>query len=256
MTKQDLEKQVYYVFDGEVVESSYRDYLLKYGQDLTTSPIGIADRVHIREVDVSDCKCEDTNEKGFVLHEEDCKGEHHIEYQVWTWGVNGNHPAYTGTSFNNEEDADLYYYERCQWYITEKNWDAPYPYYSEEEAENDIIERMADCDSIGKDVAASIYRKSKIVKGAREVAAKIHREKVTADIKARKTRLSIEVPAEAESLKIDEQFKAAVKWANEATGNEKSQRSSSALKGLLERNGKAKIDSDFWQVYRILKNKI
>jgi hypothetical protein len=233
MTKQDLGNQVYYVVDGEVVESSYKDYLLEYGQDLTTSPNGISDRMHIREV-----KDDEDNV---------------IEWQIWTWGVNGNHPAYTGTSFDNEEEADLYYYERCQWYISEKNWNAPCQYDSEEEAENGIIERMADNDSIDKEVAASIYRKSKIVKEAREIAAKIHPAKVTAEYEARKARLAIEVPAEAASLTIDEQFKAAVKWANEASGNEKSQRSASALKGLLERNGRTEITSDFWQVYRILK---
>jgi len=233
MTKQDLGKKVYYMVDGEVVSSSYRDYLLDYGQDLTTTPNGIADRMHIREV-----KDDEDNV---------------IEWQIWTWGVNGNHPAYTGTSFDNEEDAELYYYERCQWWVLEKNWDAPTYYFSEEEAENDIIERMADIDSIDKDVAASIYRKSKIVKEAREMADKIHRAKVTAEHEARKRRLAIEVPAEAASLVIDEQFKAAVRWANEATGQDKSQRSASALKGLLERNGRTEITSDFWQVYRILK---
>lgn len=60
---------------------------------------------------------------------------------------------------------------------------------------------------------------------------------------------------EANELVIDEEFKIAVKWASEVEGEEKSKRSASAMKGLLERLGRELIETDFWQVYRILKTK-
>ncbi len=63
------------------------------------------------------------------------------------------------------------------------------------------------------------------------------------------------IEAEAASIKIDEEFKKAVAWAYEVTGEEKSKRSASALKGLLSRNNIEKINTDFWTVFRILKNK-
>lgn len=155
--------------------------------------------------------------------------------------------------FESEEDAQDYCFNIVYNYDFQNSNENTAYFYSLEECEEDIIQTIADNEYIDKEVAASIYCKSKIVKEARAIAAKIHRAKVTAEYEAKKARLAIEVPAEAASLAIDEQFKAAVKWANEATGNKKSNRSASALKGLLERNGKPQIDSDFWQVYRILK---
>lgn len=155
--------------------------------------------------------------------------------------------------FESEEEAEDFCFNRIFEYdFNEPNEDTSY-FYSEKEAEDFIIERLADNLQIDLDVAKHIYRKSKIVFDIRKKRDAEHRAKITAEHEARKKWLSVEIPKEAASLTIDEQFKAAVRWADEATGNEKSQRSASALKGLLERNGKAKIDSDFWQVYRILK---
>ena len=68
--------------------------------------------------------------------------------------------------------------------------------------------------------------------------------------------MAVEVPIEADSILIDDEFKNAVKWAEEARGYEKSKRMTSAMKGLLERVGKDKIDTDFWQVFRILKSRL
>lgn len=61
---------------------------------------------------------------------------------------------------------------------------------------------------------------------------------------------------EAESIIIDDEFKNAIKWAEATSGKEKSDRMASAIKGLLARNGKEKIESDFWKVARILKAKV
>lgn len=61
------------------------------------------------------------------------------------------------------------------------------------------------------------------------------------------------VHAEANSLIIDDIFISAIEWANKATGLEKSDRMASAMKGLLSRNNIEKVNTDFWQVFRIVK---
>jgi len=226
MTQKELNTAGFIVNERSIESITYREYLNEYGQDLCTSPRGVCDRMHIREVE----------------------GEDGIEYQVWTWGVNGNNPRYEGTSFDNEEDAELYYYERSEWYVSEKNWNAPRFHSSYDDAIEDMaagLERSEDV--IRRYIALSVIT-------ARKAAE--HRAIITKENDERKAKLAIEVPKEAHSLVIDEEFKAAVRWADAATGNEKSQRMASAMKGLLARNGKEKIESDFWQVARILKAKV
>lgn len=157
-------------------------------------------------------------------------------------------------SFESEEEAENFCFNRIFEYdFNEANEDTSY-FYSEKEAEDVIIERLASNLYIDLEVAKNIYRKSKIVFSIREKRDAEYQAKVTAEKEARKAWLSVEVPKEAASITIDEDFKAAIKWASEATGNEKSNRMASALKGLLARNGKDKIETDFWQVLRILKS--
>ncbi len=219
-----------FIFSSEtntIQPITYRDYLCEYGKDETTTPHGIGDRMHIREVQ---------DDEGNV-----------IEWQVWTWGANGNNPRYTGTSFDNAEDADLYYYERCEWFISEKNWDAPRWF----ENEYDAIQDMADSLERSPEVIIRYLSLSRIT--ARKEAE--HRAEITRQYEKRKAWLSVEVPKEADSITIDEDFKQAIKWAGEAAGKEKSDRMASAIKGLLSRNGIAEIKTDFWQVARILKDK-
>ena len=61
--------------------------------------------------------------------------------------------------------------------------------------------------------------------------------------------------AEANSVSTDQDFAADLKWAGEVSGAEKSDRMASAMKALLSRNSIEKVDTDFWQVFRILKAK-
>lgn len=268
MTQEQLNQVIFYCdyTNKEVIETSYQDYLDEFGSDETTSPRGVEERLHIREIEEMTMKHVATGEMIWESDYNDLDeaeqdpynyfGECTKEWQVWSWGVGGNHPHYTGTSFDNEVDAEMFLYDCKENYVQEKNWDAPCIFYTEEEAQNDLIQSIADNDGIDKDVAASIYRKSKIVKERRAYLDKLTREKATAEYEARKARLAIEVTAEAASLVIDDEFKQAVKEASLLSGNEKSNKCASALKGLLQRNGKDKIESDFWQVFRIIKAKI
>lgn len=219
---------------------TYREYLNEYGQDLTTTPNGVADRCHVREVEVEDTVYNEQTEEDEVTVR--------TEWQIWSWGANGNHPRYSGTSFDNEEDAELYYYERSEWYISEKNWDAPIWHSTYDEAITDFANSLEK----SEDVVRRFLKLSAIT--ARKAAE--HRAEMTKQNDERKAWLAVEVPKEADSIIIDEEFKAAVKWAEEVRGNEKSTRMASAMKGLLARNNKENIETDFWKVIRILKSKV
>lgn len=241
MTKSQLDQSGFLFLRSSlsIEPMTYREYLNEYGRDLTTTPRGVGDRCHVREVEVEDTVYNEQTEENEVTVR--------IEWQIWTWGVNGNNPRYSGTSFDNEEDAELYYYERSEWYISEKNWDAPRWHSTYDEAITDF----ADTFEKSKEVVRRHLKISAIT--ARKAAE--HRAEVTKQHDQRKEWLAIEVLKEADSIVIDDEFRTAVKWAGEAAGDEKSKRSASAMKGLLQRLGLSEIKTDFWQVYRIIKNK-
>jgi hypothetical protein len=257
MTNEQLNQAGFIVSGTEIEPTYYRYYLDEYGKDETTTPRGVGDRTHIREVTsfiYRDCNEKEIWEDEYNSLEQSERdnyypfGECTKEWQIWSWGVNGNHPHFTGTSFDNEEDAKLYYYERCEWFISEKNWDAPKWNSSYEEA----VQEMADSNNRPVEVMERYLKLQAITK--RKDAERI--AKITAENEKRKAWLSVEIPKEAASLIIDNEFKEAVKWATQVTGREKSNRMASALKGLLSRNNKSAINTDFWQVLRILKNEI
>lgn len=228
MTTQQLEATGYIIITEILsIESiTYRDYLHSYGSDETTSPIGIAPRLHIREVNVN--------------------GSEAPQYQLWTWGINGNNPRLISTH-ETTEDAESDLYDSLYYYISEKNWDAPIFHEKMEDAiahsanmaerEYEVIERYLK-------LSAITARKN------RE-----HREKVTKEQEAKKAALAIAVPLEAESLTIDQAFIDGVKELKTMIGQAKSTASAAIMKALLKRNNHTEIISDFWQVFRILKAK-
>lgn len=234
MTQSQLNQSGFIFLTSElsIQPMTYREYLNEYGKDETTTPRGIGDRMFIREAVI------DTDEEGDEVK----------EWQVCTWGVGGNNFSHCGPDFDNEEDAELYYYERSQWLISEKNWNAPRWNSTHDEAITDFSNSVEK----SEDVVRRYLKLSAIT--ARKSAE--HRAEITRQNDARKEWLAIEVPKEADSIVIDDEFKAAVKWAEEVRGNEKSTRMASAMKGLLARNNKEKIETDFWQVIRILKAKV
>lgn len=229
MTTQELQSTGYIFLAAEnsIKEITYRDYLLEYGQDLTTSPHGVADRLHFREV-----KDDDGNT---------------IEWQAWTWGVGGNHPAYTGYSFESEEEANLYYYERCEWFINEKNWDAPLFHSTEDEAITDFVNSV----DRGEDVIRRYLSISKIT----AAKAAQRRAQIEKENEERRQRLAIEVPKEAATISVDDEFLKDMEAAKIFSSKEKSKQQAQAFSRLLIRQ-KIEIQTDFWQVFRIIKSKI
>lgn len=72
--------------NNEIEPLTYRKYLREYAADETTSPRGVEPRLHIRK--------EDEN-----------------TFEIWDWGMSGNHPYFYGYTFDNEEDAELFLFE-------------------------------------------------------------------------------------------------------------------------------------------------
>lgn len=116
MTQKELEKLVYIPdYNTGLIEAmTYESYLDDYGSDLCTSPKGVCNRLHIREVE---------------------GGNEGTEYQVWSWGPNGSNPSFSGYSFDNPVDAKLHIYKHKEWYLQDFNWNAPRCYDAYREAE-------------------------------------------------------------------------------------------------------------------------
>lgn len=193
-----------------------------------------------------------------MLFEDENKQSTRFDDEEGVWYID-NHRVNRSTTrgnipFDTEEEAEDDIFDNIYNYDFEKSTGTEY-FSSEKEAEDVIIERMMQWHDISKKVAVHIYRKMKIVFIARQIKNAIHRAQITKEYNERKAWLAIEVPKEADSIVIDDEFKTAIKWAEETKGKEKSDRMASAMKGLLSRNGKEKIETDFWQVIRILKAK-
>lgn len=170
------------------------------------------------------------------------------KFEIWAQKVNRKAERCNNFGeFESEEEAELEIYERTEWYIGEKNWDAPIFFESEEEAIADLAA------SFEKPV--EVITRYLSIKAITDRKNKEHRAKVDLEYTARKAYLATAVPAEAETIAIDRLFIEGTKELKSKTGNEKSQYSASIMKGLLQRNNIEKIETDFWQVFRILKSK-
>lgn len=164
-TIEDFQHKVYIInHNNEVEEMTYADYLNEFWSDETTSPRGVENRLHIREVEVS-CDCSDEDEDGVILHEDDCN-DGATEYQVWTWGVGGNHPRYVET-FETEEEAEVSILEGKEYDYFNNSSNAPALYDTFEEAEISRIELAAEAMGVDIEVFVSIDKKSKLVEEKR-----------------------------------------------------------------------------------------
>jgi hypothetical protein len=93
------------------------------------------------------------------------------------------------------------------------------------------------------------FKKEKAAKKAEaEAIAESYRQKDAA--------FKAAIQQEAASIENDEKFISEVREAGLLNGGAKSAKCASAFKGLLQRKGIEKINTDFWQVFRILKSRI
>lgn len=164
-TLKDFQNNVYIINHKEQVEEmTYADYLNEFWSDETTSPRGVENRLHIREVEVS-CDCSDEDEDGVILHEDDCN-DGATEYQVWTWGVRGNHPRYVET-FETEEEALVSILEGKEYDYQNLSSNAPALYDTREEAEAARAEINAEAMGVDVEVFISIDKKAEMVEEKR-----------------------------------------------------------------------------------------
>lgn len=100
----------YVLINGKIENYTYSEYLIEFGSDETTTPIGVAPRLYV-----------DGN-------------------SIMTWGCTGNRHAFYA-SFTNKREATAALYEIWENYISEKNWDAP-RFFTKK---NDLFEDLSDC---------------------------------------------------------------------------------------------------------------
>lgn len=226
ITQELLDRSGYIVIDRNLESITYKDYLREYGADETTTPNGVAPR--------------------YFVQENEFDGE--IRWEIRYWGPGGNRSNYSGTFFDNEEDAILALYEGFEWYISEKNWDAPAWHDDREGAVSDLA-NMLD----RKYEVVDRYLAISTITDRKEAD---RRKKEAAIREAQKSFESQDAPREAATIRIDDEFKSAIVFAEKFNGLEKSNRIVGAVKALLARNGKEKIEGDFWKVARILKARV
>ena len=114
MTQEQLNSTVYFIDPktNTIDSSSYRNFLDNF-KDLTTTPRGVAPRIHIRD-----------------------------ERELWSWGIGGNHP-YKLSEYSNEEEAELALYETFECDLFKNDQDDTFYSLSMEEAENELKERLS-----------------------------------------------------------------------------------------------------------------
>lgn len=156
-TLKDFQNNVYIInYKGEVEEMTYADYLNEFWSDETTSPNGIANRIHIRE----------NEEEG--------------TFETWTWGVNGNHPRFL-ESFETEEEAEVSILEGKEYEYINGSMNAPAAYDTAEEAEEVRVEQCAEAIGVDVEVFVSIDKKAKLVEEKRAQIAIEKRHKQLAE---------------------------------------------------------------------------
>lgn len=249
MTTQELNETgfIFIASERSIESIIYRDYLCEHGKD------GATDSLYTHEVLTMMYKLIGSDDLLTESEYDELDEQEQFNYAYYgeiatEWEIRSHaQRERIVASFDNEEDAELFWYEKCEWYISEKNWNAPRWF----DTYNDAIEDMAA--SVDKSIQVCQRYLALAAITAKKDAE--HRKMISIEYEARKARLAIEVPAEAATISIDDVFRNDVKEAMRLTGNDKSNSCAAAMKALLSRNVKEKIDSDFWQVFRILKNK-
>lgn len=118
-----FDKLVTAIIDGEPFKGTYGELVREFA-DETTTPNGVASRYHIREchyciyeidgktwderdynhwTDASVASDAYADEAGFDLN--DIKETEKTSYDLWSWGVSGNHPRKV-LSFDHEHEAE------------------------------------------------------------------------------------------------------------------------------------------------------
>lgn len=215
-----LETKGFIYFNGEIESLTYADYLSQFCSDETTTPKGVAPRLHIRETDEN--------------------------FELWTWGIGGNNPHRLET-FTTEEEATKVIYESWECSF-QQMCDIPLFY----DDENSLYEELA----ISFDKPTEVVRRFfafKTIKDRRDQEAKKQRahEKII---------LQKEIEAEADKIIPDFDFVQTISYINDNpelyAGEEKSNALRIAFLSLLHRQNYGFIKTNFWKVFRIINKRI
>lgn len=215
-----LETKGFIFYDKEIDDLTYGEYLYKFGSDETTTPKGVAPRLHIRETGES--------------------------FELWTWGVNGNHPALVSI-YDTEKEA---YLAICE--VWEENisylWDTPTFYKTTEE----LYEDLAQSFERRIEVISRYFDIEKVKKQRRETMRqkRIEERKIFEEA----------IKAEAELITPDFDFVQTISYINDNpelyAGEEKSNALRIAFLSLLHRQNYGVIKTNFWKVFRIINKRI
>lgn len=244
--------------DFNIEEISLFEHIMA-SVDETTSPRGVEGRIHIREIDGSVYRLLGTdtliNEYDYdnLLESEltfyEYYSETTIAWELWSWGVNGNHPKKIET-FENEEDVEQAWFDTIVWDF--------------EKDDQRITTYSFDYDNAVMEIADIWGKPFECVKSYLEHKAQADairsQRNVKQQLEYEQKRLAQSklIREEANTIIIDEQFKVDVKnvYNNLLIGENKSKGLSIAFNALLKRNNIEKITSDYWQVFRIINSKI
>lgn len=80
--------------------------------------------------------------------------------------------------------------------------------------------------------------------------------KSKAEIAAEKLEFDFKIQQEASSVIVDEVFRQEIQENKTAEGAERSNKDANSFNSLLKRQGKNGIETDFWKVFKIVKNNL
>jgi hypothetical protein len=153
---------------SRVVETNLYDFIMA-SVDETTSPRGVEPRLHTRQ----EGRC--------LRNENDFNYDENEPIEVWTWGIRGNNPSLIDTVASFEEAEDFIFQRTYEYdFLPDDQRDTRF-FYTEEEAEAEIISDYASANDIDIEVAESILKHKKM---AEEIETKREYDRKQAAIKA------------------------------------------------------------------------
>lgn len=259
MTQNELNQTGYIIEGFRATPITYGDYLREYWSDETTSPNGIAPRYHVRAVSrsavygIAECVGSwDTYEDALEAAEDggysadrimSSEDDELFDYQIWSYGLCGNHPSYTGEVYDTEDAAKLAIYDHWQGAYYNESTDNPLFISSLEEA----AETLAETTNRPIAVIHRYWALCAIADTRKEEARKL------SDLKKEVLKHAIEV--EAAELVPDSILFEDLRASNDLKGEERTKARSAAQVAFLLRVNHYPIRTDFWKVFKIVNAK-
>ncbi|MDH4127131.1 MAG: hypothetical protein OEV44_00145 [Spirochaetota bacterium] len=110
-TQERLNETIYIIKHDEIEEDIFKTIIEDYFRDETTTPGGVAPRMHIREegaFETTDGELHRTKEEAEQwIKDNDLENEikDKRRWELWSWGISGNHPKFQ-ESYETEEEAE------------------------------------------------------------------------------------------------------------------------------------------------------